>query len=66
VYTVLGSRLAEAKKQREAEIKRKKIEAENVAENWEDDVEEQAGDMLVDGESRRGSVEDAVAAAEAA
>jgi transcriptional repressor NF-X1 len=66
VYTVLGSRLAEAKKQREAEVKRKKLEAENLADNWEDEVEEAVGEMVIDEDSRRGSVEDAVAAAQAA
>ena len=70
VYTVLGSRLAEAKKQREAEIKRKKLEAENVLDSWEDEVENDmdadVGEMTVDSSSRKGSVDEAVVAAEAA
>lgn len=61
VYTVLGSRLAEAKKQREAEIKRKTLEAENLVDSWEDEAERETGDMTADRISRRGSVEDAAA-----
>ena len=66
VYTVLGSRLAEAKKQREAEIKRKKLEAENLADSWEDEVEKETDDVMEETDAERGGVEDAVAAAEAA
>lgn len=66
VYTVLGSRLAEAKKQKEAEIKRKKLEAENLADSWEDEVEKETDDVMGEKEAEREGVEDAVAAAEAA
>lgn len=63
VYTVLGSRLAEAKKQREEEMKRRKQEENDVLDSWEDAIDEQTGEMHVDGE-RRESVEEATAAAE--